>query len=70
MNEDQRYEEQRIKEENSRTTVGELIQQLSLHPKDAEITFGCLMDGTFLVFYRVKHRGEKLVQIELNELRD
>jgi hypothetical protein len=64
------YEEQRAEEERSRTTVGDLIQQLSLHPKDAEITFGCLMDTTFLVYYRVKGRGEKLVQIELNELRD
>lgn len=70
MNEEQRYEQQREPEEYSRITVGELIQQLSLHPKDAEITFGCLMDTTFLTFYRVKHRGDKLVQIELNELRD
>ena len=64
------YEEQRAEEKRSRITVGDLMQQLSLHPKDAEITFGCLMDTTFLVFYRVKQRGDDLVQIELNELRD
>ena len=70
MKDEQRYEQQRQEEERSRITVEHLIQQLSLHPKDAEITFGCTVDGTFLVYYRVKHRGEKLVQIELNELRD
>jgi hypothetical protein len=64
------YEEQRAEEERSRITVGDLIEQLSLYPKDSEITFGCLMDTTFLVFYRVKQRGDSLVQIELNELRD
>lgn len=64
------YEEQRAEEKRSRITVGDLVQQLSLHPKDAEITFGCLMDTTFLVFYRVKQRGDDLVQIELNEIRE
>ncbi len=70
MNEEQRYEKYREEEESSRITVGHLIEQLSLHPKDAEITFGCLRDTTFLVYYRVKSRGKDLVQIELNELRD
>lgn len=63
-------EEQAAEEERSRITVGELINQLSGLPRDAQITFGCLMDTTFLTFYRVKIRGDKLILIELNELRD
>lgn len=62
--------EQAAEEERSRITVGDLVEQLSGYPPDAEITFGCLRDTTFLTFYRVKRRGDRLVQIELNELRE
>lgn len=62
--------EQAAEEERSRVTVGELVDQLSAYPRDTEITFGCLMDTTFLTFYRVKRKGDKLVLIELNELRE
>jgi hypothetical protein len=57
------YEEQSAEEKRSRITVGRLIEKLSVYPKDAEITFGSLMDATLLVFYRVKRRGDDLVQI-------
>jgi hypothetical protein len=42
-------------------TVGELRKTLENYPDDAEIHF------EELTFYRVKQRGEKLVQIEFNE---
>ena len=58
------------KEENHRITVGELKEQLRLYSDDTEITFGNTLEAVPLVFYRVKTRGDKLVQIELNELRD
>lgn len=48
-------------------TVRELIEQLRMHSDDAEVDFGCTLDGAPLVFYRVKARGDDLVQIELNE---
>ena len=64
------YEKQRLQEEQSRITVGDLVRQLSGYDKDAEITFGSILDANLLVFYRVKRRGDDLVQIELNELRD
>jgi hypothetical protein len=56
-------------ERENRITVGSLRRQLSEYSGDTEITFGCTIDATPLVFYRVKCRGDKLVQIELNELR-
>src|ERR1700753_309884 len=56
-------------EEEHRITVGELREQLNGYSDDTEITFGCALDAVPLIFYRVKTRGEKLVQIELNELR-
>ena len=59
-----------MREEESRITVGELREQLSGYSDDTEITFGCTLDAVPLIFYRVKTRGEKLVQIELNELHD
>lgn len=62
--------EQSQVEVDSRITVGELIDRLSSYPKDTEITFGCLMDTTFLTFYRLKQQSDDLLQIELNELRD
>jgi len=45
----------------------ELLREYS---DDTEITFGNTIDAFPLIFYRVKSRGENLVQIELNELRD
>ena len=57
-------------DEGHRITVGDLREQLSGYSDDTEITFGCTLDAIPLIFYRVKTRGEKLVQIELNELRD
>ena len=64
------YQKQRLTEEQSRITVGDLVRQLSGYDKDTEITFGSTLDANLLVFYRVKRRGDNLVQIELNELRD
>jgi hypothetical protein len=63
-------------EAETRITVGDLKRQLEGYPDDAEITFGCTLDAVPLVFYRVKDRGKvygtetRLIQIELNELRD
>ena len=42
-------------------TVGELKRDLSLYADDCIITFGGLD------FYRVKQRGDKLLQIEFNQ---
>ena len=56
------------KEEASRLTIGELKKRLSNYPDDWQITFGSNRNGELLVFYRTKPRGEKLLQIELNEL--
>ena len=50
-------------------TLGELRQLLAGYPDDMVITFGATREAVPLVFYRVKQRGEKLLQIELNELR-
>ena len=55
-------------EEENRITVAELMERLSEYAPDTEITFGSLLDCTPLQFYRVKRRGEDLVQVELNEL--
>lgn len=51
----------------STITVGELRAMLREFRDDVEITFGATLDGTPLEFYRVKPRGDDLVQIELNE---
>jgi hypothetical protein len=45
-------------------TVGELRRHLELFDDDCDLMFGT--DGR-LTFYRVKSRGEKLVQIEFAE---
>ncbi len=58
-----------MSEEQSRITVGELKEQLGMYSDDTEITFGNTLDAVPLVFYWVKTRGDKLAQIELNELR-
>lgn len=54
-------------EEESRITVGELKEKLQGYPDDTEITFGSTVAAVPLIFYRVKSRGDGLVQIELNE---
>ncbi|WP_421173899.1 hypothetical protein [Aeromonas enteropelogenes] len=43
-------------------TVGELKRQLALWSDDTEVSF------SGLDFYRLKGRGEKLVQIEFNQM--
>lgn len=48
-------------------TVGELRNHLKLYDDNTELSFGSNIFGVPLVFYRVKSRGENLVQIELNE---
>ncbi|MGS3448538.1 hypothetical protein ACB376_11100 [Klebsiella electrica] len=42
-------------------TVGELLDQLKHYPRDTKISF------SGLDFYRLKWRGENLVQIEFNQ---
>lgn len=55
-------------EEENRITVGQLMEYLSGYPSDTEITFGATIEAVPLIFYRVKKRGDDLVQIELNEV--
>lgn len=47
-------------------TVGQLREALSVHADDDTVIFGPDAQGNALRFYRVKSRGDKLVQIELN----
>ena len=54
-------------EASNRTTVGELRRALEGYSDATEVNFGCTLDAVPLMFYRVKRRGENLVQIELNE---
>lgn len=58
------------KEEARQMTVGELLDLLDGYPRHYKITFGSTLDGSPLVFNRVKQRGESLIQIELTELPD
>jgi hypothetical protein len=44
-------------------TIGELKEKLKGLPDDYQIIFGC----EELEFYRLKIRGEKLVQVEFNQ---
>lgn len=55
-------------EEKSRITVGDLKERLQGYSDDTAITFGATVAAVPLVFYRVKRRGDDLVQIELNEV--
>lgn len=48
-------------------TVGELKEGLADVADDVEIDFGGTLAGRKLLFYRFKWRGDKLLQIELNE---
>jgi len=49
-------------------TVGELRNALDGLDPDVKITFGSTIDAQALIFYRFKWRGEKSLQIELNEM--
>ncbi len=52
-------------------TVGQLRKFLETVDRENEITFGSTKYSQRpLIFYRFKQRGEKLLQIELNELED
>lgn len=51
-----------------RITVGQLRAYLASYPADAEVTFGATLEAVPLEFFRVKSRGQDLVQIELNEV--
>jgi hypothetical protein len=55
-------------EKESRITVGELRRQLSPFPDSMRITFGNTVEAVPLAFYRIKQRGDGLLQIELTEL--
>ena len=55
-------------EEKGRITVGRLKKMLEGYSDDTEITFGSTIKAIPLVFYRVKRKGNDLVQIELNEV--
>jgi hypothetical protein len=46
-----------------KTTVKDLRDALDVYPDDWQVIFGC----EELEFYRVKKRGDKLVQIEFNQ---
>jgi hypothetical protein len=48
---------------NNLITVGELKKLITAFPDDHQIYFGC--EG--LAFYRLKPRGEKIVQLEFNQ---
>jgi hypothetical protein len=47
-----------------RITVRELIEHLKVFDQDSQLIFG----DDQLTFYRTKGRGDKLVQIEFNEI--
>jgi hypothetical protein len=49
-----------------RMKLGELRERLKLYPDECEVTFG---SGN-LQFYRVKPRGENLIQIEFSQNTD
>ena len=51
------------KTEQDLMTVGELLEKLQKLPKNDKIFFGCYS----LEFYRIKHRGPNLWQIEFNQ---
>lgn len=51
-------------------TVGDMREAIEGLADDVVFTFGSTMEGRELIFYRFKWRGEKLLQIELNEKLD
>ncbi|TCL72352.1 hypothetical protein EDC14_100662 [Hydrogenispora ethanolica] len=50
-----------MKNNEAGITIGELKKQLSFYDDDDELFMGGL------TFYRLKRRGEKVVQLEFNE---
>ncbi len=48
-----------------RITIQDLIDHLKCFDRDCELTFG---NDDLLTFYRTKGRGDKLVQIEFNQV--
>ena len=52
------------KKEKSEITVAELINELNTYDPESKIIFG----DDELTLYRTKRRGDKLVQIEFNEI--
>jgi len=50
--------------EKPRITIQELIEHLKVFSPDSELIFG----DDQLTFYQTKRRGDKLVQIEFNEV--
>jgi len=48
-------------------TVKDIRDAINGVSDDTEITFGSTLAGKELLFYRFKWRGDKLLQIELNE---
>ena len=51
-----------MSDELENITVGDLKRMLGAYPDDAELSF------SGLDFYRLKQRGEGLVQVEFNQL--
>ena len=49
-----------MKERPALQTVGDLKRQLSIYPDDYEVDF------SGLDFYRLKQRGEELIQVEFS----
>lgn len=51
-----------MKDDESSTTVGELLDSLKLYPRTTKVR---IQGG--LTFYRIKQRADELIQIEFNE---
>jgi len=52
---------------DGRLTVGDIRDAIHDLDNDVEIVFGGTIAGAELSFYRFKWRGDKVLQIELNE---
>ncbi len=50
---------------DNKITISELIEHLKVFDPEAKLTFG---NDDKLTFYRTKRKGERLVQIEFNEV--
>jgi len=57
-----------MSDDGHRITLGDLRRHLREFDDDTEVTFGATRAAVPLVFCRVKRRGDRLVQIELDEL--
>jgi hypothetical protein len=54
--------------DESPLTVKDIRDAIKGVSDDTEIPFGSTLAGKELLFYRFKWRGDKLLQIELNEM--